>query len=121
MMFQWDDADPLALAAGESSKQNQALNDYAGMGPGRSLRLLVSRYREVARSSAPTHNQSTLQKWSVAYGWQERAEAYDAAIEVEKQVAEKARQRAIAERRKSIMEDGAALDFERGQFTLCLA
>lgn len=91
---------------GESSKAIIACNDYLRMGPGRSLRSLLSRYREVARSSAPTHNQSTLQMWSVAYSWQVRAESYDAANEAEKQVRAEAR-------RREIMEEGLALDYER--------
>lgn len=98
---------------GESKKAVIACNDYLRMGPTRSLRSLVARYRESEQRLAPTLSVGTLSNWSTEYGWQDRADAYDAAIEAEKQAAEKERQRAIAERRKTIMEDGAALDFER--------
>lgn len=100
-------------ARGESKKAVIACNDYLRMGPGRSLRLLLAEYDKNARSITPTRSLGTLGKWSTDYGWQARADHYDAAIEADKQAAEKERQRAIAERRKAIMEDGAALDFER--------
>lgn len=90
-----------------------ACNDYLRMGPGRSLRLLMAAYDKSARTDTPTTSLGTLGKWSTAYRWQERAELYDAALEAEKTAAEKARQQAIAERRKAVMEDGVAFDFER--------
>lgn len=98
---------------GESKSAIIACNDYLRMGPGRSLRLLVSEYDKGARNITPTTSLGTLGKWSTAYGWQDRAELYDAAIEAEKTAVEKERQRQIAERRKKIMEDGVAFDFER--------
>ena len=76
-MFQWDDADPLALAASESSKQNQVLNDYAGMGPGRSLAGLAATYQTVAEPRPPTTRVNTLKEWSAAFGWVDRVAAYD--------------------------------------------
>lgn len=108
----------VALIAGEKVKGETknavlACNDYLRMGLGRSLRSLLSHYREVEQNSAPTLSLATLNLWSAKYGWQERAETYDAAIEADKQAAEKERQRQIAERRKAIMEDGVAFDFER--------
>lgn len=97
----------------ETSQAIQAANDYLRLGAGRSLSRLSSQYREMPQNTAPTVSLNTLQKWSAAYGWQERADLYDAAAEVEKQAAEKERQRQIAERRKAVMEDGVAFDFER--------
>lgn len=106
------------LIAGEKNKGETknavlACNDYLRMGLARSLRSLLSHYREVEQNEAPTLSLATLNAWSAKYAWQKRADLYDAAIEAEKQAAEKERQRAIAERRKAIMEEGVALDFER--------
>jgi hypothetical protein len=98
---------------GESKNAIIACNDYLRMGPTRSLRTLEAQYRETSLNLAPTISIGTLNDWSKKFGWQERAEIYDAAIEAEKIEAEKARQRAMAERRKAIMEEGVALDFER--------
>jgi hypothetical protein len=98
---------------GESKKAVLACNDYLRMGPGRSLRLLVAEYDKDARNSTPTQSLGTLGKWSAEYAWQTRADLYDAGLEAEKQATEKERQRQIAERRKAIMEEGAAFDFER--------
>lgn len=100
-------------AKGETQRALLACNDYLRMGPGRSLRTLQAQYREVAQSSAPTHALATLNKWSALYGWQARAELYDALAEAEKNAAEKAHQAALAQRRREVMEAGAALDFER--------
>lgn len=99
--------------AGESSKAVIACNDWLRLGAGRTLPALLRTYTETNRNQPPTKHIATLKVWSSAYNWQARAEAYDATIEAEKQATEKARQREIAERRKSIMEDGAAFDFER--------
>jgi hypothetical protein len=76
-MFQWDDADPLSLAAGEGSKQNQALHDYAGMGPGRSLTGLVATYQSYTDPIPPTKHIATLKEWSGKFGWVDRVAAYD--------------------------------------------
>lgn len=100
-------------ASGESQKAITACNDYLRLGVGRSLAALVQNYTERDRTRPPTRNLGTLKVWSADYGWQERSGIYDAIVEAEKQATEKQRQREIAERRKSIMEDGAALDFER--------
>src|SRR5690554_2428685 len=88
--------------AGESKNAIIACNDYLRMGPRRSLRLLEAQYRERARNLAPTHSVGVLNSWSSKYGWQARAEAYDAQIEAEKDA-----------QRKAVMAEGLALDFER--------
>ena len=86
-----------------------ACNDYLRVGPGRSLRTLYAPSdsngeRKRANHPAP----STLMRWSVAYGWQARAEEYDAVVEAEKT--------ALAEaERKAVMEQGLALDYKRVQ------
>ena len=80
----------------------QACNDYLRMGPGRSLRDLVARYRDAGRNTTPTRSFSTLGDWSPRYGWVERAAQYDARLEAAKN--------AEAER---IMREGLALAHER--------
>lgn len=87
--------------AGETSKAIQALNDYLRMGSGRSMQKLCDRYQTNAETS-PTKRLATLKEWSVAYGWQERAESYDAQTEAVKN-----------QRRSELLEAGLALDYER--------
>lgn len=87
---------------GESKNAIIACNDYLRMGPLRSLRSLEVAYRERTRKLAPTHSIGVLNNWSRKYGWQVRAEAYDAAIEAEKDA-----------QRKVVMEEGLALDYAR--------
>lgn len=88
-------------AKGEGSPAVIACNDYLRMGPGRSLQKLCEWYRS-GTEVPPTKRLNTLKKWSQFYGWQARAEIYDAIIEAEKNA-----------HRRSIMASGLALDYER--------
>jgi len=73
------------------------------MGPGRSLRSLVSHYvNESERIRTPTTNFATLGAWSSRYEWQARAESYDAQLEQQKTA-----------RANEIMHSGLALEHER--------
>lgn len=89
---------------GEGSRHVIACNDYLRMGPGRSLAKLQRRYVGDASSQPPTKHLRTLATWSSRYGWQARAEAYDAHIEAEKTA-----------RVEEILASGAALVHERVQ------
>ena len=86
----------------ESSRARQGCNDYLRMGPGRSLRRLLEVYHKSDQKRPPTAHLSTLKRWSVSYGWQVRAEAYDAQIEAQKDA-----------RAAEIMASGLALEHER--------
>ena len=80
----WDRTDPLAQARGESKRANQALRDYAAMGPGRSLRKLHEHYIQQASSNPPTGFRppttsfATLSTWSLKHDWTARADRFDA-------------------------------------------
>jgi len=87
----------------ESSRAIQACNDFLRLGPGRSLAALAAGYRETPNKSTATRSEHTLYKWSAAYGWGERAAAYDL------EVTEAAKNA----RRASVLEAGLALDYER--------
>ena len=77
-MVDWDRTNPLALVEGEPTAANQALNDYATMGAGRSLTALIQRYTEpIPTTPPPTKQIATVKRWSVAWVWQERVEAFD--------------------------------------------
>ena len=85
---------PLARIPGESLRANTALKEYARMGPGRSLRTLLEKYRvqSASRSRAeteplqpaskeppetpPTTRIATLFNWSRRFAWQERIEVW---------------------------------------------
>jgi hypothetical protein len=100
----------VALLAGErhdkeSDKAAQACNDYLRMGPGRSLEKLLGRY-QAATEAPPTQRLKSLKDWSRFYGWQKRAEDYDAEQDNLK-TAE------VDTKRRAVMEEGLALDFER--------
>lgn len=75
----WDEADPLGLYGGESTQANQALHDYAELGPGRSLSQLAGVYRSQIEggSKPPAKSISTLRGWSAAHHWQDRVAAAD--------------------------------------------
>lgn len=90
---------------GESNKAITACNDYLRMGVGRSLAKLCDRYRN-ATEQIPTRRIATLKTWSVDYGWQDRADAYDKAVDAEKTAA-------VEARRNAIMEQGLSQDYER--------
>lgn len=64
--------------ANETTRAIQACNDYLRMGPGRSLEKLRQSYVETTSEKPPTRTLRTLQNWSSAYGWVERAGLYDA-------------------------------------------
>lgn len=90
---------------GENIKSIQACNDYLRMGPGRSLAKLLNYYQDNTELP-PVKTLKTLKKWSVNYRWVNRATAYDAEIERQKN-------EAIAKQRRKILESGLALDTER--------
>ena len=97
----------VSLLSGERQKSEsfraiQACNDYLRMGPGRSLRLLLEQYRKSEQNLAPTRSQGTLWGWSARFGWQERAAAYDARLEADKDA-----------RTAEIMQSGLAVAHER--------
>ncbi len=106
-MFQWDEGDPLALAEGESAKANQGLHDYAGLGAGRSLRLLCERYEAASRDQAattprpPTVRLATLKEWSTSFEWGERVRAW----EDEERKRERAAAAAVREQRAAELAD----------------
>ena len=78
--FDWDD--PLGRIPGrasgrvESRRANAALRDYYNMGPGRSLRKLLERYRHQAADEPDTVpatcRWTTLAGWSARFLWQDR-------------------------------------------------
>lgn len=101
----------VVLLAGESKESESknavlACNDFLRMGAGRTLYALEERYRQMPPNTAPTLSLNTIQKWSQAFDWQERAAAYDKAIDEEKTAR-------VEARRKAIMEAGLAQDYER--------
>jgi hypothetical protein len=123
--FQWEPEDPLARAKGESTKANRALQDYADLGPGRSLALLAKGYAgeielgepgyDLFRpyrvqsggepgAKPPSKRLSTLEGWSSRYQWQARLAAY--------QDLENEKREAIREARREALED---LDWENGE------
>jgi hypothetical protein len=93
----------------ESDKAVQACNDYLRAGPGRSLAKLCERYQSVSRAypeQPPTRRITTLKEWSVAYNWQARTTAFDAAADARKTVEQEVR-------RREVIDSGLALDYER--------
>jgi hypothetical protein len=79
----------------ESNRAVQACNDYLRLGVHRTLSKVEGGYPK-----------GSLGGWSIKYRWAERAEQYDAQLEMEKN-------RAVEERRATVMQDGLSLDFER--------
>jgi hypothetical protein len=89
----------------ESSKALQACNDFLRLGPGRTLPALLEhydQYTEIHQNTPPTTSLDTLKRWSTQYGWQARGEEYDRQLESLKD-----------ERRRAVMEEGLALEYER--------
>lgn len=79
----FDRENPLGACKGESLRANRALRDYAFMGPGRSLRKLLEKYREQSDNKArtekaPTNRFSSLADWSTKYQWQDRVALWEA-------------------------------------------
>jgi hypothetical protein len=66
------------------------------------LPALIEIYTKSNQDIPITRSLATLKKWSATWGWDKRAEAYDAELE-----------RLKNERRERIMNEGLALDFER--------
>lgn len=100
-------ADKPELLTGERQQREHykailACNDYLRLGPGRSLAKLHRFYINSASENPPTRHLRTLAEWSRRFGWQERARAYDAAIEREKNAYV-----------RSIMQSGLALAHKR--------
>lgn len=85
----------------ESGRAVQACNDYLRLGPGRTLPALFSEYTKTPQNS-PSRSLGSLKKWSQKYGWQQRAESYDAHLEAEKNA-----------RAREMMSSGLALAYER--------
>lgn len=90
----------------ESRRAREAYADYLAMGEARSLDKLHALYRTRTEPGPPTAHLSTLKHWSTTFGWQARLQA----------IADQAAAEAVAAitaRRRAILEDGLALDFER--------
>lgn len=90
----------------ETKKARQAFNDYARMGPGRSLAKLHQYYNETTTEKPPAKALRTLAGWSTGFAWQARVAAYDSEVERQKNAA-------LARRRAKAMEKGLALDYKR--------
>lgn len=90
-------------------RANQALRDYALMGPGRSIAKLLNRYGN-SNASIPTKRLQTLYEWSSNFKWQDRVARWEylQALEDERQ---------WAERRRKLRED----EWEVGSHLLELA
>lgn len=91
----------------ESDAAVVACNDYLRMGVRRSLRKLLAIYQErrangPGTESPPTTLFNTLATWSGKFSWSERASAYDAEWEAQKEL-----------ERKAVLAEGLALDYER--------
>lgn len=87
---------PLASTAGEPTKANQALNDYALLGPARSLSQLAEQYQTRTIGVPPTKQHSKLKEWSAAWDWQLRVGLFDE----EQRAAERAAAVALWQSRK---------------------
>lgn len=73
----WDPQAPLARMTGETAKQNQAINDYALLGAGRSLTKLLDHWaRRPDPEPSPTDRLRTLKLWSSRNHWQARIAAW---------------------------------------------
>lgn len=99
----------------ESKNAILACNDWLRLGPGRSLTGLLAFYAETGQNRPPTRSKCTLKEWSQRFDWQERAAAYDAETERQRQEADAEFARQQEARRREIMETGLALDYERVQ------
>lgn len=87
---------------GESARAVQACNDFLRQGPGRSLARLLRKYGKMRENAAPTTSEDTLSNWSRRFGWQARAEAFDAEVEELKNI-----------QRQKELGTGLALDHKR--------
>jgi hypothetical protein len=91
---------------GETRRARLACNDYLRLGPGRSFSSLIQSYGDGRQKSAPSTSKRVIERWSSRFGWQARAETYDAELERQKNEAE-------AQRRAEILGTGFALQYER--------
>jgi hypothetical protein len=98
---------------GESVRAAQAWADYEALGPGRSLEKLLKEYRS-RTGSVPTRQLSRLKCWSVDHNWQGRLR------DLAEKAAREAEEREAAYRR-SILEDGYGLHWERVRALKALA
>lgn len=83
----YDKEDPLAMASfglrgrKEGKNANNCLNDYARMGPKRTLDGLWEYYQHRATTDplyvSPVRKKSNLRTYSMRYAWVERAKLYD--------------------------------------------
>lgn len=89
----------------ETARAKQAWADYLSLGNERSFEKLAALYRS-RPEAGPTRFVSTLKTWSFTFGWQARLAAI---AEAEAKAAEE-RERAY---RRSILEDGYGLSWER--------
>lgn len=97
---------PLKLLAGErqpneSDKAVQGCNDFLRLGPGRTQKILWTKYTK-SRSLPPTDSYDTIRDWSSKYEWTQRAAEYDSHLEEEKNL-----------KRQQVMSRGLALEYER--------
>lgn len=67
---------------GETGKAKRAFLDYVGLGPNRTLKMLLEQYRNPElytqdnyrdKNAPPTRQLATLKNWSSAYNWVERS------------------------------------------------
>src|SRR5512145_2654016 len=101
----WNPADweTLAPRPGEPDRAHSAFLDYVRLGPGRSLRKLLARYRGQTEGGPradfqpPTRRQATLEAWSTRWEWQARLTAYKAEQDTREQQRWEQRQREIRE------------------------
>jgi hypothetical protein len=112
-LMEWNWDNPTAKVEAESVRANHALRDYAGMGVGRSLLALYTRYITMTiaykhADRAPTRVKSVLAGWSAKYHWRDRVARYD---ELEMIREETIRHSVWDERRKETAER----DWEQGE------
>ncbi len=86
----------------ETDKAVIACNDYLRMGAGRSIDKVQQKYSDSTVESPPTKNLRVLFRWSSSFGWVERAQAYENALQ--------AIESAEVQRLRT---QGLAADFER--------
>lgn len=112
-IFVYDPDHPLDRCAGEQRQAHDSLLDYWRMGSGRSLRVLLERYRTQAASGEdsikpPTRRFATIFKWSRENLWQDRmTRQTEIDLEAERQAradALKAEAAKWAERRLAVRE-----------------
>jgi hypothetical protein len=85
--MEWDTNNPLAKIKDESVKANRALNDYALMGPRRTLVSLLARY--TSDDNQPTAHLETLKNWSRRHHWQARVARWQDIEHEQRQSAER--------------------------------